>query len=735
MRPFVRVLSLTFIAAYSLAAESFVMPLSGTLYIEVIRDDGAEWTFGVGTSEQDYREVVRNTPSLPSGEVVLGAFAAGETVHFGMWTRFGNVAAWAFSNRNDDPSRVVFQDSQNRLGLGGNVIEQTSIRSWTLHLDNAASYLYDDDNNDVVIRMRLAPNSNGETSELSGRYFFSNFVAVSGPPVAFASAFGQAEFAGNGRLTYTEQTNGAGLLSALSGTGAHTPVRASAFDIQIGTDPRISVYASTDGTTLIGTSVNFSDPAVHNYYFAVRAPQMPASNGSLSGTYWLYQFIASELGGPTYASAFGTVTFDGNGGYSSEQRVNDGESIQQRSVSGTYRVEADGTAFVEGGGLEVVGGVSDGGDTLIGNVLSVPGGHNFYIAVRKADGALSESDLHGHYGFIEFNRFPGDVFASGIGTSYVDGAGTYTSDESVNIGGERNSVSGSGQYTVSPNGVVSLRAESGEGFFEGGVFGPTSDFIGSLSVAGSNNAQQSLAGAHGFTFGIRLKPWLTQTGVTNGAGFGQPPLAPGSIATLFGRYFGSPSGMAGSLQGGQLGRSIAGLQVTVGGVPAPLFFANRDQVNVQIPFELGSAEDPEIVVSLNDVSSAPVRVMLATGAPGVFETGGTAIAVDGDGMLVTPTAPARSGEVIVVFVTGLGQTAPPLGTGVVPTASASASSEIEVTIGGVAARVLYAGVTPGFVGLYQLNVEVPGDTPTGPQELAVSAAGRVSNRTFLPTGQ
>jgi hypothetical protein len=137
------------------AAESFVMPKTGTLLVEVIRDDGAEWTFGVGSSEADFREVIRNTPALPVGEVELGSFPAGETIHFGVWTRFGGVEEWAFSNRNDPPSRVVFQDGGNLLGLGGNVIEQILPDVWILHLDNAASVPFDDDNDDIVIRMRL----------------------------------------------------------------------------------------------------------------------------------------------------------------------------------------------------------------------------------------------------------------------------------------------------------------------------------------------------------------------------------------------------------------------------------------------------------------------------------------------------------------------------------------------------------------------------------------------------
>jgi uncharacterized protein (TIGR03437 family) len=77
-------------------------------------------------------------------------------------------------------------------------------------------------------------------------------------------------------------------------------------------------------------------------------------------------------------------------------------------------------------------------------------------------------------------------------------------------------------------------------------------------------------------------------------------------------------------------------------------------------------------------------------------------------------------------MTGLGTTAPNYGPGVLPPSAAQVTGTVSVTLGTLpipAGNILYAGVTPGDAGLYQLNIQIPGGTPTGNIPLTVTVGG------------
>src|SRR5437667_8407170 len=96
-----------------------------------------------------------NNPS-PTGLVLVGFFSAGTTINFGMFTTFDGTA-WAFSNGTDQASIVAFSDIDNSLGLGGSILQKTGSNTWVLHLDDARSAGIDDDDNDVLMELRVSP--------------------------------------------------------------------------------------------------------------------------------------------------------------------------------------------------------------------------------------------------------------------------------------------------------------------------------------------------------------------------------------------------------------------------------------------------------------------------------------------------------------------------------------------------------------------------------------------------
>ena len=145
---------------------------------------------------------------------------------------------------------------------------------------------------------------------------------------------------------------------------------------------------------------------------------------------------------------------------------------------------------------------------------------------------------------------------------------------------------------------------------------------------------------------------------------------------------------------------------------ANIYYVSPHQVNALIPPHLLPGPVTIQVLSSNR-AGPPVVLTLEDSAPGLFETEDHfVIATHGNGPVVTADFPASPGEVLVLYATGLGPTNPLTPPNKVPTASAKLTAPIEVWLNGIPVakdRILYAGVTPGFAGLFQINVQLPLD--------------------------
>ncbi len=225
-------------------------------------------------------------------------------------------------------------------------------------------------------------------------------------------------------------------------------------------------------------------------------------------------------------------------------------------------------------------------------------------------------------------------------------------------------------------------------------------------------------------------PLIFQEGIVSSANFapGATPLAPGSILSLFGRNLTASTLAASALP---LPRQLGGVKVLVAGLEAPLVSVaagqDFDQINFQAPVELAALNRADVVVSNNGVLSNPEGISIAPGVPGIFTSNqqgtGSAAALHADFALVTPARPARSGETILLFATGLGAVQPASRTGEPAGTLAAVSGEVEVRIGGRPAAVPFAGLAPGFVGLYQINVTVPVGAAPGDAAVEVTVDG------------
>jgi uncharacterized protein (TIGR03437 family) len=223
---------------------------------------------------------------------------------------------------------------------------------------------------------------------------------------------------------------------------------------------------------------------------------------------------------------------------------------------------------------------------------------------------------------------------------------------------------------------------------------------------------------------FRGEPAVTSGGVVSAASF-EGPIAPGSLFSIFGVNLATDSAEAAAIP---LPTLLGGATVRVGGEAIPLVFASPGQINAQLPYSTG-AGDRELTVTTAAGVSLVERFQVEDAAPGVFVATGTrqAIALNQDGGVNSPENPESRGRVLTVFLTGIGATSPAAETG----QSAPfdrllhAVAQPVVTVGGVEARVLFFGLTPGFAGLAQANIEIPTATAAGPAiALSIRAAGR-----------
>jgi uncharacterized protein (TIGR03437 family) len=212
-------------------------------------------------------------------------------------------------------------------------------------------------------------------------------------------------------------------------------------------------------------------------------------------------------------------------------------------------------------------------------------------------------------------------------------------------------------------------------------------------------------------------PTISSGGVVNAATY-TSPLVHGELATLFGTNLASGAFTAGSLP---LSTTLGGSQITVGGIPAPLYYVSPTQINFQVPFGVSITGTAPVIVTQSGVPSKFEGVALAEYAPGIFGYARTATIVDpivihfADNSLVTPGNPAAAGEVLVIYATGAGSfdNTPADGAGAPSSPLASTKIQATVTVGGSPAQVFFSGLTPGFVGLIQINIQLPATLPAG----------------------
>lgn len=211
-------------------------------------------------------------------------------------------------------------------------------------------------------------------------------------------------------------------------------------------------------------------------------------------------------------------------------------------------------------------------------------------------------------------------------------------------------------------------------------------------------------------------------GVVNAASFQQgQAVAGGSLVSIFGTSLASSLAIADSIP---LSTSMNGVSVTFNDIPAPLLFVAPGQINAQLPWNV-SAGQATVVVTTGGSAAPGATFQVGPSAPGIFAVQfgvGQAIAINNaDSTLAAPvesipgltTHPAKAGDAIIIYATGLGPVDSPVDSGQIPGTLTRTLTVPTVLVGGAQAQVLFSGLTPQFVGVNQVNIVVPSNAPTG----------------------
>ena len=273
-----------------------------------------------------------------------------------------------------------------------------------------------------------------------------------------------------------------------------------------------------------------------------------------------------------------------------------------------------------------------------------------------------------------------------------------------------------------------------------------------LYVAGNAaNGNASSTGDHIYTNSLELQPaiptapTISASGLVSAATLAAGPVAPNSWVTLYGSNLGvtTRSWNETDFIDGGLPTSLDGVSVilTVFGAPrlAYVGYVSPTQINFLLPSD-ASPTAYQLQVKNPAGVTAQIPMTLAANAGQMLTLDGKYVAgAHSDGTLLgksgllanTTTKPAAPGETVAIYATGCGATSPALIPGQSPTQASPLATLPTATLGGNAANVVSATVVPGSPGLYQINVQVPANTPAGDQALVLQIGTTSAASTLL----
>ena len=248
-----------------------------------------------------------------------------------------------------------------------------------------------------------------------------------------------------------------------------------------------------------------------------------------------------------------------------------------------------------------------------------------------------------------------------------------------------------------------------------------------LAAASQTTVTVEAAGSSGVTGTLQLTgsvtastatPIVSAGGIVNAASYA-PMIAPGAFIAIYGANFGATNVESGT----PFPETLGNTQVLLGGQPLPLYFTSTGQIDAIVPYNIAPNSVQQVIVQTGTAYSQPQTVQVGAAQPGVFTqnqsgTGpGDILGQKSGGVpsLNTAANPASVGDYLWIYCTGLGTVTPsvPAGSAASTTTLSYTDNTVTATVGGINAQVLFSGLAPGWVGLYQVNVIVPAGVAPG----------------------
>jgi uncharacterized protein (TIGR03437 family) len=583
---------------------------------------------------------------------------------------------------------------------------------------------------------------------LHGTYYFREVVYSVGDNAGdlqdAAAVYGTMTFSGTG--TYT--LNGsfaefqAGSVQPFTASGTYK-ISASGFGFlsSVVSSSQLIYGAVSANGIFIGSSTE----AGYNDFLVAAPLASPLPNlGTLQGSYTAMYFNSPGVGssgGVQYAydamlqfssngaGTIGTVQTTGYIGTSttpfsvSETNVryitSNGAEVVTFPNGNNNPITGQQYIYMSPDGSFIFGGSPVGFDFLIGvrNGSTAPAVGGFYY---QAGIDQDQSGLSSGYGLLDTFYGSFTALSSGdiIGHRRVfapltaDNAYNYTYSDSFPAGT-------TGNYTNKATYTTFIAG--GGGIVIGMGLGP---YLG-LSIA---VPAQSFSGS-----GVYIYP----NGIVNAASSAPftTGIAPGELITIYGQNL-APGNASAPIP---FPTTLNTVQVLINGNAVPVYVVSPTQISAQVPFGL-TGTTAQIQVMNNGTLSNAITEFVYQTQPGVFTINpgglGRGAILHADYTLVSADHPATAGETVLLFATGLGSVFPVVGDGAAaPTSTLSNTvATITANIGGSSATVSFAGLAPGFAGLYQLNVVIPTGLTTGDYTLNIGGPDSFSGEALIPIG-
>lgn len=419
----------------------------------------------------------------------------------------------------------------------------------------------------------------------------------------------------------------------------------------------------------------------------------------------------------------------------------------QMETLGGIAVDASGSVYVTGAtyspDFPVTSGAFETQSKSLASNVAFPGaGHTGFVAKLSPDAAKF---VYATYLGGSTNDQAMAIAVDTQGAAYVGGT-TTSPDFPVRYAIQSTPISSvcyyyypsdslpSYDYQCASGGFLSVLNPSGTGLVWSTCLGSGSVDAVALDSSGNVYATGVNIGVNDPTGGsvgvVKIGPGaptldVPANAIVNAASYAPGLPLPGGLASVFVHGLNISSTMLGT--GSPLSTQMAGLSILVGGAPAPILAvappaSGMQQINFQVPFE-ATLNIVEIRYQGSSTFAFP-----PTAGPGIFtlSDGTAAIQHAADYSLVTPSNPARPGEVILVYATGLGEVSPAVASGAAPSGPASIklACGYALEIGSTTSSpflgsILYAGLAPGFVGLYQLNIQLGQNQHSGTAQFSL----------------